>query len=372
MLSRNNLIPGNPIMPQPQAEPAASGNGFMDWINSAQGRSLFAGAGAGLLAKMNDVSNPVVPTALQAYQQNMKQEQFKQLAQQVASADLTPAQKSFVQAAFLSNDPKMMETASKFLESAKPISVAPQNAVIDPKTGKVIYQNPAEKTSTGRYAGGQAMDRFVKELMDSNGYDKETATQAARAYFENKDTLPNGTKFYVSGIARKYADQVALKSDTAAGINQQRYGQTLDSLLSEGQHYLPSIKNYVGAIGKVNNVAQALGTQFGVQSPQYADYQYFTRTLVPSTAGEMMRTLGVNASDEQKKLYMSVINPVSWDTNYEMAEKNYNRLVDLFKRKISPGISAGASQINRHLQSGKQESSSSGNLVYNPATGDFE
>ena len=312
------------------------------------------------------------------------QEQFKQNQQklalqqqmQVPGALNDPAKRQQIAMALLnSSDPKWQELGSKLLtETSK---FGSPLAVVDPKTGQQKYVQVDQAgntrdiagiqpppTQSGRYAGKQAEEALIQEIQDSNpGFDRKKAMEATRAYLDSKDTLNDGTPFYVSGIAKGFASQFNLKSDTAQGTNQKRYALSLDNLMEEGNKYLPSIKNYVGVVGKVSNYADAIKSQYGTQSPEYGDYQYFTRQIVPMQAGEMMRTLGVNASDEQKRLYTSVNNPVNWDTNFDIASRNYERLTDLFRKTISPTVASGPASISRRIMQNAQQPAISQGMV---------
>jgi len=165
------MPPENAMLPeqqQPAAQPAPqpSGNGFMDFIGSPTGKGLLYGAGQGLLAKMMDRRNPIVPTALAAAEQFKKQEAMKDMASKFQNANLTPEQKSFVMAAFQSGDPKMIETAAGFLKDEKPVSVGAQGTLVDPKTGRVIYHNPNADVRQGLSADRLTMQKWTSQPVD--------------------------------------------------------------------------------------------------------------------------------------------------------------------------------------------------------------
>jgi len=122
--------------PAPQEEPSL-GSRFTGFLGSDAGKGLLYGIGSGLLAKMNDRTNPIVPTAIEGMQTFKKKAALETLAKQVASGGMSPQQRAIAEYAFSTGDPEMMKlvTTSLFATKkwGKPI------AVIDPVTGQQKY-----------------------------------------------------------------------------------------------------------------------------------------------------------------------------------------------------------------------------------------
>ena len=179
----------------------------------------------------------------------------------------------------------------------------------------------------------------------------EVSNQAASAYISGESALPDGTLLpELSGLAQSYVDQIVKRGSTAMGLNQQRFAATTDAIIEQGKPLIPSVAKYAGVLGKAKGNIDAAFSSLGADSPDYKEYLYFTRQFVPYAAGEMMRALGVNASDTQKVLYQQVINPISWDSNPKTALENYNRMTQLFKETVSKTVSKSAGQIRASLK----------------------
>jgi len=242
---------------QPSTPPSQGGTGFMDFVQSPQGKGLLYGAGMGLLAKMNDRTNPIVPTAMAGAEQFKKQDALTQLGQQIASANLTPAQKAFVQAAFTSGDPKMMETAAKFLatQSTKPVSVGAGSALVDPTTGKVIYQ------STNA-------NRTTNAIVNADALGLKPGTQAYNDYIREQTVGRSMGVFQKNELA--FAQQVAQDNNLEGGKLQ----EAIDVLKSGGTQlqdgtpltFSQTAREKLDAINKARTTGQLI-TQ-GVQANQ--------------------------------------------------------------------------------------------------------
>ncbi len=213
---------------------------------------------------------------------------------------------------------------------------------------------------------GGSEELFTQSLVkrDNPGLSDEQVYAARNAYAQGKTELPDGTPLNPMSPATQAAlDRITKGTTTAQGLNQQRFARTTDALLDEGNKLMPVISQYSGALGKGKGGIDAVKSAFGENSPQYNQYVYFTRSVVPAAAGEMMRAFGVNASDEQKKLYMSVVNPFSWDQNPKAAMENYKRMTNMFKNVVSKQVAKSTSQIQTELRAGQKSYSDRSNNV---------
>lgn len=193
--------------------------------------------------------------------------------------------------------------------------------------------------------------------------DSQKIDQAASAYLSGETELPDGTKLKpVSGLMDSRISSIAKHNTTAQGVNQQRFALTTDSLLNKGEEYLPSVSKYSGALGKSKGGIDAVQNSLGYNSPDYKNYIYFTRTFVPTAAGEMMRALGVNASDQQKAIYQKVINPIAWDQDPKGATENYNKMRKMFKETISNTVGKSTARIKSDLNKLSNSDSNEGKL----------
>lgn len=160
--------PVNPAMPETGA------GGIRGFLNSPTGLGILNGFGEALMAKSQNPRDPMTGAFFKGLEEGKKTAGAKEFASQITQANLTPQQKAFVQYAVTSGDPKLMETATKMLFPAnanKPVSVAAGGTLVDPATGKVIYQSKSQKTTNaivnaeaiGLKQGTKEFNDFVKE-----------------------------------------------------------------------------------------------------------------------------------------------------------------------------------------------------------------
>lgn len=209
------------------------------------------------------------------------------------------------------------------------------------------------KMGGGRLGTGAAEEIFLQNLVSKDNPQLDTPEkiyEARNVYANGGTQLSDGTPLNpISPATRSAMDRIVKGTNTAQGLNQQRFAATTDKLLEEGQKLMPVVSQYSGALGKGSGGIDAVKNALGVDTPAYNDYVYFTRTVVPTSAGEMMRAFGVNASDEQKKLYISVVNPFAWDQNPKAAMENYNKMTKLFRDVVSKQVAKPISQLREEL-----------------------
>lgn len=199
-------------------------------------------------------------------------------------------------------------------------------------------------------------------MKDNPGVDMDKADMITSAWLSNSPTLADGTPTPPpSGNARYLMDVMNKSANTAAGLNQQRFGATLENMMSSANETMPSVVKYSGllggASGGLQKAAQLLG---GENSADYQNYINFTRVDVPTMAGEFMRELGVNASDEQKKMYVAVVDPTKWDTNPEAALARWRHFVKLVQG-VGKTISKSPSEIKFGIGQGGESQTKAGN-----------
>lgn len=363
----SNLPPQAPQAPQ-------GGTGFMDFINSPSGKGLLYGAGMGLLAKMNNVRDPIVPTALAGAEQYKKQDQMQKLGQVIANSNLTPAQKAFVQAAFASGDSKMMDTAAKFLtqQSNKPVSVGAGSALVDPTTGKIIFQNGAKGESQYqqdriKIAGANlipvdARRAYIAQSMGM-GYDLTEATDAL------KNNVP------ISELAKKKGFDPSnmptpIFGTTVGSLTQvQKRQQALSEINSLNPTLTEAIKPYSQRIAGYSPTQIASAIK-GDDPDQQARF-LAARALVPEMTALRARAMGANIGIETLReitnssmghiqVFESLVDP----SVYEKAQQYVDKwLTDAVTKANKVGLQpSSAIDVNSGASSGR---------TYNPATGDW-
>jgi len=221
-----------------------------------------------------------------------------------------------------------------------------------------------EAMANFRNAGGSGMGVDQKLIMglgsqlrkDHPEWNDSQVNEAANAYLSGQTALGDGTELPpITGQTRQLLDVMLKKSSSTQGLNQQRYAATAENLLSQGEPYLDSIAKYSGILGTARGNIDAVRNVLGEDTPDYQDYLYFTRAIVPAAASEFMRAMGVNASDTQKQLYMDVVNPTNWDTAPQTAIKNYKRMLQLMK-SVGSIVRQSPSEIRQTMMQQGQKS----------------
>jgi hypothetical protein len=211
----------------------------------------------------------------------------------------------------------------------------------------------------GRLDAGQKKIEGLKRQIEIENpdFDERQINEAASAYLNGSDSLSDGTKLpEASGIVNALTDQIVKTGNTAAGLNQQRYAATLDTAFNNADKLKDSAFKFAGIGGQAKLQAAKAAAAAGQYDPDYQDYLNFTRQTIPALASEIIRTGGANSTDQQKLLALQQINPVVWDSNPELAKKQFDYLEGLYK-DISKTIAQSPTQIRSGL---KKDNRSSG------------
>ena len=213
------------------------------------------------------------------------------------------------------NTPEMQSLIKSNPSVAKNVATALQNMAV--QAGGDAAQQMSSKDS-----GKQ----FITQAVDSTGQAPITdkfVQQGIVSGIRNGDISEQD----LINMQKDTGDALNRKLTTANVFNQRQFASNLNGLLDQGQQLMPSVVKYAGSKGKLKGGIDAVKSSLGETSPEYADYLLFTRTTVPLVAGEISRTLGKNATDQQDKILRSIADPLYWDSNPEMAMKQYNFLM---------------------------------------------
>lgn len=194
-----------------------------------------------------------------------------------------------------------------------------------------------------------ALEGQIKK--DNPGMSDQDANYYAGELLNGNADLLNQKNVKISGISSNLLDQITRRSYGSNATNQMRYEKTTEALLDKGEEYLNSgAADYAGVGGKLKLLGDAAAAQFGHVSPRYENYMNFVTTVGIPAAGEMLRALGGNATDTQKKMYGELSNPLYWNSNPNIAISQYKALKDLFKNTIGKTISKSPHEIKDELQ----------------------
>ena len=228
------------------------------------------------------------------------------------------------------------------------------------------------KTGTGGLGTGGKEQQFYQSLIAQDNphlnNDPVKVYEAANRLAAGFDTMTDGTKINISPAARSSLDRITKSGSTAQGLNQQRYASTTEMLVKNASQNAQAAVKYSGILNGASGSLEKLKSSLGGEgSPEYQQYMNFTRTDVPTIAGEFMRELGVNASDEQKRMYIEVINPLKWDSDPTTALARWNYFKQLVGN-VGKQISKSPSQIQSELQNGSNSGQSKENSVIKKIT----
>lgn len=211
-------------------------------------------------------------------------------------------------------------------------------------------------------AGGkeeQNFQRFVSMDNPQLGNDPDKIYEASNVLRLGGDHLSDGTPLnQMSPAAQGALDRVIKYNNSAQGLNQKRFAATVETAIQNADQNVQGALKYSGLLGNAQGSAdRAIQLLGGESSPDYQAFNNFVKVDVPTIAGEYMRALGVNASDEQKRMYKEVVNPINWYTNPNLALSQWNYFKQL-AHSIAKTVAQSPSQIERQLAGNREKESS--------------
>jgi hypothetical protein len=176
--------------------------------------------------------------------------------------------------------------------------------------------------------------------------------QAASAYISGSNTMPDGRVLNPpSGLVSSIVNPLNLKQDTAAGNNQKRFADTLETLFKSSDENADKAFKFVGLAGKSKKAFDRIIGQVGDNDPDFIAYNKFVTEDVPALATEIIRTAGANSTNAQKATAFKQAFEDNIITNPKIAEENYKELKKLY-RSIGKTISKSVAQRNNDLRNG--------------------
>jgi hypothetical protein len=177
-------------------------------------------------------------------------------------------------------------------------------------------------------------------------------------------------------MAEQFKDKIEKDTSTTQILNQRQYAGVLHGLFEVGDTLVNDVSKYAGLAGKGKNANDWVKSAFGKTSPEYQNYLYFTRSLLPFMANEVKRTLGGQSTDQESEAMTNLSNPVYIDSNPEQAVAQYKFLKMIVQTKIGPSIAKGLSQARADLTSPEQSNTVSnkgepGKEVATPSAADI-
>ena len=320
---------------------------------------------------------PLPQTGMEAFLKALNEGSTRNVQSSEAQRQAAEAQKTQQMMPYVGQqaaaDLEKTQLANKYYPQVTQADIANKNALAQ------WYKNrPIAGTNSGSVA--EKNEKFFQSLVqkDNPNLKPEQVYEAANVLRNGQNTLSDGTTINPLSPASSGIYNSMLKSqNTAQGLNQQRFAATTEALVKNAEPNARAAFDYSGVLGKGQGSLDKVSQIFGKDSPKYNQYVQFTRVDVPTIAGELMRELGVNATDTQKKMYIDLINPLSWDQNPKAAQERWKHFLKTVKT-VGKTISSSPSQINMGLKNPKSnETGESGNSEkvrrkYNIETGKFE
>lgn len=221
----------------------------------------------------------------------------------------------------------------------------------------------------GRLGGvrGQMQDKLLQNIQAEHpDWDEKKVREAANSYIDGAPALPSGEVLpKPAGLIKTTLDQLVLSSNTAGGVNQQRFAKSLDTAIQNVKPLANRAFKYAGIVGQAGLQAAKAAAQNGKVDPDYAAYKEFTEQALPALASELLRTGGANSTDQQKLMAITQADPITWSGNPELARQQFEYLINLYQ-DISKTLAESPSEIRTALKNPKNENTdNSGNKVFN-------
>lgn len=175
----------------------------------------------------------------------------------------------------------------------------------------------------------------------------EQITDIRNAYLEGRDTDSQGNPVPpISGVMDSLLTQNYKRNTDVGQRSQERYANTLETAIKNANDNEKSAEKYSGLLGKTEGSAESAESLLGGKSSEdFKKFNNFVTVDVPTIAGEYMRELGVNASDEQKRMYKEVVNPVNWYRSPQVAMSQWSYFKKLAK---DVGVTISKSSFQQH------------------------
>ena len=227
-----------------------------------------------------------------------------------------------------------------------------QNGILADQNQKLARTNYFNNTPAIRAATNP-------NLLALAGTDREAAKGIAQTLLNQVSPGAKVSDADVDNIMQYARDASLRKVKTGTQLNQMQYASNLDRFLDQGTQLMPSVIKYAGLAGRFKSAKDALSAASNAMPEDYSNYLNFTRVTVPEAAGEIGRTLGKQATDQEREVLDSVINPTYWDSNPQMALKQWNWLVESFRGKnnqggINQSLASSNADIRKQLAGGNQ------------------
>lgn len=206
-------------------------------------------------------------------------------------------------------------------------------------------------------AGARENEYGVQVLQDQFGWDRKKAQAANEAYMAGRNTLDDGTKLPAPPVAFKNSlDRQTKYGSDESQRAQWRYANTLQTTFDQLEPLEKDAFEYAGIVGKLKGGSDAFKAQFGENDPRYQHFLQFTRQGIPALATEILRTGGASSTDAQKAWAIMQTNPITWDSNPDLAMNQYKFLKQLYK-SIGKTISKGTSELRSDIANPQSEQS---------------
>lgn len=197
--------------------------------------------------------------------------------------------------------------------------------------------------------GAALRDLSNQIATDHPDWSPQQINDAGSQYIEGKNTFSDGTPLPPpSGRTNDILGRMFKQNNTAQGMNQQRFAATLDTLFKQGDQLIPAASQFAGVAGKTKGGINAAAASLGYNDPGYQAYYNLTRVLIPSLATEILRTGGANSTDTQKATAIAQANPITWDSNPQMALQQWKYLEQVY-RGIGQTISQSPVDIRNSI-----------------------
>jgi hypothetical protein len=191
----------------------------------------------------------------------------------------------------------------------------PPSVSSPPNTTPVVNQQFNNGTTSGLAAP-------ASPLVSQQPNPVATGTSATN----NQTTNPQDMQAAYAALRQKQTSDATTRQKSDYAVNIQK---TMDEMNPDNVQYYSGVE---GAAQLKADQAKALA---GTTTPQYEKYNNFVKVQVPILADQIRQFYGTSIQPSMYENLQNLINPVSWNTNPQLALSHFNALKELMAKEMA-------------------------------------
>lgn len=383
MLSGSNPTYGilngqSPLAPQP----AWDANGMFSFLNDPKTQALVSGVGNALLAKSQGNDAAVFPSftgAIKSYQDKARNDAIAQAMSNPEALKDPEARKQLGLYMINSDNKDLQTTGFKLLFGSgenKPVSVSAGGTLVDPTTGKVIYQAPASTTQSNLADYRQqrlTMNQWTSLPTDNK---KSLLAQARGMGYDDNDAaklFSQGKSIEDLATAKGLDPNNLPDPDYAPAGSNVAQAQKRNQQLTEINKLNPILTSAMAPYSRriagysIAQIAQAISNDDPDQQAKFLAAQALTPEMSALRAKAMGANVGIETLREIQNASMGNIKSYNALVSPEVYTKA-NQYIDQW---LEDAVTASNKVAFGGKNQGQQDQSVSGGRTYDPSTGQW-